>query len=136
MKKINFIVALAIAAFVAVPFSMLSAKNKPAKEVKSAQTNQIELRHFSSDANFIYLEVSLNQLSDKSATMRISDGFGELLYADRFNGKSVNRILKINPEELNTLQVELSTAEGTIRKKYSLGVKTFSAPVLEEISTK
>ena len=139
MKKINFILALTVAAFVVAPFSTLTAKNKPAKEVKSAQAKQIELSHFSSDDNFVYLKVSFNQLSDKAATMRISDGFGELLYIDRFNSKSVQRILRFNAEELadeaNFLTVEFTTAEGTIRKKFSFGVKTFTTPVIEEVSS-
>jgi len=59
---------------------------------------------------------------------------GELLFVDRINVKNHTVTVKFRPEELERIELELTTAEGVFRKKLAVQVKTFSSTVIEEVS--
>lgn len=135
MKKINFIIAVAAAVIAMAPVNKtLALSNKNAsKEVKVSATN-IEVKHFAEDDNFVYLQLELMQAAEKNASVRIMDDLGELLYTERFKTKSHNMLVKINPNEISYIELELNTAAGTTRKVLKLATRTFSTTVIEEVN--
>jgi hypothetical protein len=64
------------------------------------------------------------------------DDLGELLYSERFKTKSHNMLVKVNPNEISYIELELNTASGTTRKKVKLATKTFNTTVIEEVANK
>lgn len=135
MKKITFIMAVAASVLAIAPINNTHAfaKNKASKEVKGDNSN-IAVKHFAADDKFVYLQISLLQNLEKAATVRITDDMGELLHVERFNSKAHSMLVKVNPDELNRVQLELSTAEGVYRKTIKIETKTFSTTVVEEVA--
>lgn len=137
MKKINFIIAAAAAVIAMAPVntSLAFSNKKAVKEAKTSVSN-IEVKHFAEDDNFVYLQLELMQAAEKNASVRIMDDLGELLYSERFKTKSHNMLVKVNPNEISYIELELNTASGTTRKKVKLSTKTFNTTVIEEVSNK
>jgi len=137
MKKINFIIAAAatVIAMAPVNTSLAFSNKKAVKEAKTSVSN-IEVKHFAEDDNFVYLQLELMQAAEKNASVRIMDDLGELLYSERFKTKSHNMLVKVNPNEISYIELELNTAAGTTRKKVKLSTKNFNTTVIEEVANK
>lgn len=137
MKKINFIIAVAAAVIALAPVNKTFAfANKNASKDAKVSAANIEVKHFAEDDNFVYLQLELMQAADKNASVRIMDDLGELLYTERFKTRSHNMLVKINPNEISYIELELNTAAGTTRKMVKLATKTFSTTVIEEVVIK
>jgi hypothetical protein len=132
MKKHTFIIAAA-----AMVMALAPASNSFAREKKKldANTGNITVKYLESDDRYIYLQVNLLQQDEKPATFRVSDEFGELLYTDRIKSRNHIVTLKLTPGELEKISIELSTAEGTYRKKYALESKAEYTTGVKEVSS-
>lgn len=136
MKKYTFIFAMAaIVMAIAPTTSTLAKKNNNAKN-EVMRTSNISVKQYGSDDRYVYLQVSLVQNNEKSATFRITDNFGELLFTDRINTKNHTMMMKFKPEELDRIRMELITSEGVYRKEFAVEVKTFSSASLKEVESK
>ena len=139
MKKMTYLLSLALAVLTVAPGTQAHAFSgkKAGKEIKNHDANgAISVKQFSSDEHFVYLQIQLQQAADKAAVVRITDDLGELLYSERFTARTHNMLVKVNPGEISSLALELTTANGTQRKNLKLEMKTFSAAVVEEVSEK
>ena len=134
MKKYTFIIAIAAMVMAMLPAGETFARKANTRKTENQNAGNIVVRHYGSDDRFIYLQVQLQQNNDKPAVFRIADEMGELLFVDRINVKNHTVTVKFRPEELERIELELTTAEGVFRKKLAVQVKTFSSTVIEEVS--
>lgn len=136
MKQFKFLMAVAITAITVLATNPAAAKNTKQASKRANATNTIDVKQYSSDHQYVYLQVQLQQSMNQPATLRISDELGELLFVDKFSTKQYNRLVKINPEELGKIDFTLTTADGSVSKKFKVALKTFSTVTLEELSNK
>ncbi|HSC55425.1 MAG TPA: hypothetical protein VLC98_17480 [Phnomibacter sp.] len=136
MKKLSFIIALAAIVLAMAPTATTFAKKNNSNKKEIVRAGNISVKHYGSDDQYVYLQVSLAQNADKAATFRITDNFGDVLFSDRIITKNHTLMVKFRPEELENLNMELITNEGVYRKELSVEVKTFSSAVVKEVETK
>lgn len=136
MKKFTFIFAMAAIVMAMAPTAATFAKKSNNTKNEIVRTGNISVKQFGSDDRYVYLQVSLVQNGEKSATFRITDNFGELLFSDRINTKNHTMMVKFKPEELENIHLELITTEGVYRKELTIEVKTFSSAIVKEVETK
>lgn len=133
MKKYTLIIAIAAMVMAILPAGETFARKTNTRKTENQPTNNIVVKQYGSDDHFIYLQIQLQQNNDKPATFRIADDNGELLFVDRINTKNHTFIVKFRPEELELMELELTTADAVYRKKFAVQLKTISAAEIEEV---
>ncbi len=137
MKKSTFIFAIAASLFAFVPATKSFAKNdNKSKKAMSTSNTSIVVSNIAYDNEYVLLNIQLNQSFDKSATVRITDAHGEVLYTERFNEKTHNMLVKVDPMELSRISVELSSGDGFFSREYKVEVKTAVTAMVQDVSSK
>jgi inorganic pyrophosphatase/exopolyphosphatase len=137
MKKITFIIAIASLGTFLLPAHNAYASGS-SKKNKTAVTHQSVLtaQYVTNNEEGTVLRLMVNHPTGQTATLRISDAYGEVLYTERFSGKNYEKMIRIDHNEIDRLVLVLTTAEGSLRKEYQLNVQQVSVPVLEEVTIK
>jgi hypothetical protein len=137
MKKITFIIAIAsLGTFFAPAHKAYAAgsskKNKTAVVNRSVLTAQ----YVTNNEEGTVLRLLVNHPIEQTATLRISDVNGEVLYMEKFSGKNFEKLIRIDHNEINHIVLQLTTAEGSLRKEYEINTQEIVLPVLKEVTIK
>ena len=81
---------------------------------------------------FVFLQIDLQQANAGLSVLRILDANGTGLHSETFNAKSFRRVIKVSPDEFNTIEVVLATAEGITRKRFDLNTVLYKSTQLVE----
>lgn len=113
------------------------ATGKYGKDLKETQQkSEFNIHQIGQDGTAVYLRLSFNKPDDKQALVRISDGYGEELFIERFSQDAYYRVIKVSPEELSQIEVEFRTASGNLRKKYAIHMSRVHNFQIEELAAK
>jgi hypothetical protein len=138
MKK-NFISAIIIASLVAMAPTVFAAtklsKEKGDKKESNVKSD-LQLNYLGEENEYVVLQVLLTKADSKNATLRITDGLGEVLHTERFAQGSFSKFIKVSPAELSKIELVLDTINGTQRKLYNLNMSKVSTFKIEEVVIK
>jgi len=136
MKKFTFIFAMAAIVMAMAPTAATFAKKSNNTKNEVVRTGNISVKQYGSDDHYVYLQVSLLQNSEKAATFRITDNFGNHPFLLSYQTKNHTMMVKFRPDELENIHLELITIEGVYRKELTIEVKTFSSAIVKEVESK
>jgi hypothetical protein len=141
MKKINLsaIMIAALIGFSSAAFAGNSNLNglKPITFTeKTVKTSPISVKVVGAENNFLILSIQLKKSDDKAGMLKISDGFGEILYTERVMDTTFSRFVKVSPEEVGQIQLEYNTNDGVSRIKYDLNVTKTVFGTISEVKIK
>jgi hypothetical protein len=120
-------------AFVAMAFSAAFANGRSNKSGNNANED-IAVNLVKEEDNFLILQIKLDKQDSKFASLRISDGGGEVLYTERITNNQLVRYIKVSPSEVDNLVVTLNTSNGTKSRKYKLLTEKQTIVKLEEVA--
>lgn len=120
-------------AFVAMAFSAAFANNRSNKSGNNANED-VAVNMVKEEDNFLILQIKLDKQDSKFASLRISDGGGEVLYTERITKNQMVRYIKVSPLEVENLVVTLNTSNGTKSRKYKLLTEKQTTVKLEEVA--
>lgn len=119
--------------FVAMAFSAAFANNRSNKSGNNA-SEDVAVNMVKEEDNFLILQIKLDKQDSKFASLRISDGGGEVLYTERITKNQMVRYIKVSPLEVENLVVTLNTSNGTKSRKYKLLTEKQTTVKLEEVA--
>jgi hypothetical protein len=123
--------------FVAFASINIAANSALAGNKVDASRNEdvkVELKYAGEDESYVLLELEVRRADAKLATLKILDGFGELLYSEKVTGTVVKRTIKVPPYELKNLEIKLTSRSEDFRKKFNLNVESVSKLVIVPVS--
>lgn len=135
MKKFTTAAFIIAAIIVATPATQVFAnKGANKKEVATSNTSNIDVKYLGEKGEYTYLQIELTQQANTPATLRITDGLGESFFTEKVSGRTHTRIVKLLPNEVNSLEVIYSTAAGVSKKAFNISVSNFKSTAIEEVA--
>ena len=137
MKKIMFVIAIAsLGTFFAPAHIAYASGNSKKNKTTVMNRSVLTAQYVTNNDEGTVLRLQVTHPSAQTATLRISDAQGELLFIEKFSGKSFEKLIRIDHNEINHIVLQLTTSEGSLRKEYQINTQEITLPVLEEVNIK
>lgn len=94
----------------------------------------MEVKFLGATGEFLYFELSLNQLNDTRSQLRVRNEDGVELYAESVFSKSATRKLKIAKEDVEKLEFAYSNLKGEVKKTFEVKIRFQEAIEVKDIT--
>lgn len=95
---------------------------------------ELEVKFLGATGEFLYFELSLNQLNDTRSQLRVRNEDGVELYAESVFSKSATRKLKIAKEDVEKLEFAYSNLKGEVKRTFEVKIRFQEAIEVKDIT--
>jgi hypothetical protein len=136
-SQMKFRVVLATAIIVSVFASSfttsVNAKSVVIPGVVDAKP-EMDVKFLGATGEYLYFELSLNQLNDTRSQLRVRNEDGIELYAENVFSKATTRKLKIAKEDINKLEFAYSNLKGEVKKTFEVKIRFQEAIEVKDVT--
>jgi hypothetical protein len=94
----------------------------------------MEVKFLGATGEYLYFELSLNQLNDTRSQLRVRNEDGVELYAESVFSKATTRKLKIAKEDVDKLEFAYSNLKGEVKKTFEVKIRFQEAIEVKDIT--
>ena len=130
--RIVAIVALLTSVFTFSSFSTVTGENSKIEREKNRP--ELQVKFLGANGDFLYFELSMQQVDALRSNLRILNEDGHELYAETVFSKSTVRKIKVSKGEAEKIEFLYNTVKGEAKKVISIQIKIQEAIEVKEIN--
>ena len=137
--QLNFMAIGMISTFVLLVFTTsslqsLNAQTAAASVVVTESKPDLQVKYIGSTGEFLFFELTMQQLDDTRSNLRIRNEDGNELYSESVFQKTTVRKLKIAKDEAEKIEFVYSNPRGEARKTIAIKIKLQEAIEVKDIT--
>jgi len=111
-------------------------KNEKKATPVQASTNStnLQVKYMGESDGYVYMKITLDQTAAQKATLVIADLNGEKLYEENINTKDYARVIKVSPDELKGLVVNLVGNDNKTSKSFAISTNVTRSYNVTEVA--
>ena len=127
-------IAAAMLATTTLFFSANAAEKKATPAQSTSNSTDLQVKYMGESEGYVFMKITLGQASAQKATIAISDLNGEKLFEENVNAKDYSRVIKVSPEELKGLVVNVLSNDSKTSKSFTINTNVTRSYNVTEVA--
>ena len=111
---------------------MIEKKATPAQA--TSNSTDLQVKYMGESEGYVFMKITLGQTSAQKATIAITDLNGEKLFEENINAKDYSRVIKVSPDELKGLVVNVLSSANKASKSFTINTNVTRSYNVTEVA--